>query len=191
MNKEIKTEFGSIRSEVHLFPIYYLVLVFALPVILPFEIVGENTIFNLWANSEGLSEIFQFIFYFGAFLFSLKILIIKKFKFLMGRNFLWFSSALFLLIISYEEISFITTYLPENFLASLRDSNLQNEVNMHNTPFFSTHGLPITILFILFLGYFGWKFFPKLDVFPSKEFSLYFLFYALMTTFHLTKPKEA
>ena len=79
INKEIKTEFGSIRSEVHLFPIYYLVLVFSLPVILPFEIVGENTIFNLWANSEGLSEIFQFIFYFGAFLFSLKTLIIKKF----------------------------------------------------------------------------------------------------------------
>ena len=29
---------------------------------------------------------------------------------------------------------------------------------------------------------------PKLDVFPSKEFSLYFLFYALMLTFQITKP---
>ena len=180
--KEIKTVFGSLKPEVNIFPIYYLAFVYMTPVIFPFKIIGEKTLFLLWVLPEHISEGFQFLFFFGAFIFSFRVLLIKKFRALFARNFPWLVSTILLLIVSFEEVSFYIKFLPYKFLSSLKENSLQGEINIHTYHLVSSHMNYLLPAAFFFLGYLGWKFFPRVEVFPSKDFALYFLFTSLLST---------
>ena len=151
MSKEIKTPWGKIIPEVSLFPLYYLIFIYGLVYILPYGKFFIGVSWFDWLRSEdGPLEWMQFIEY--AFLSFL---------------------------IAGEEISWgeRLTGVGIDFIANL---NVQGETNFHNLPFFHNYLLdPVFEISCLFLGWFGWRKFKKINAFPSKDLSLYFLFVAL------------
>ena len=63
MKNKIYTPFGSIKSEVSLFPILYLIILYTIALFLPWKIWDNKSIFEIWTRWEHLAEHFQFIFY--------------------------------------------------------------------------------------------------------------------------------
>ena len=89
LNKNIiQTSFGTIKSEVSLFPLIYLFFVY-LSGLITWEIWNEESIYNLWSKTEYLAEHFQFIFYFSSTLLSALIILKNKHKLLLLQNLCW------------------------------------------------------------------------------------------------------
>ena len=84
MSKEIKTPFGSINTEVSLFPIYYLIFIYGFVYILPYGKIDRASWFD-WLRSEDGSNGCSFLNNFN-FIFA--------FLFLQGKrkeiNHIWF-----------------------------------------------------------------------------------------------------
>ena len=177
--KEIKTPWGSIAPKVDLFPIYYLVFIYGFIYILPFgkTLIGISW-FDFFRSEDGPLEWIQFFQYLFAS-------IVSTFIFFKSRNknsfgiLIWIVLALACFIIAGEEISWGERITGLSMI-SISDLNVQGETNFHNLPFFHHNLLnPSFTLGSLFLGWIGWRRWPKIKSLPSKELSLYFLFVAL------------
>ena len=178
LNKNIiQTSFGTIKSEVSLFPLIYLFFVY-LSGLITWEIWNEESIYNLWSKQEYLAEHFQFIFYFSSTLLSALIILKNKYKLLSLQNLCWLFFLIFVLIITFEEISYLNP-LQGYIFQIIRDNNNQNEINFHNSFLFQPYLHSAFIFLNLFLGWFGWKYFSIIEAIPKKIFSLYFLFTAI------------
>ena len=178
LNKNIiQTSFGSIKSEVSLFPLIYLFFVH-LSGLITWEIWNEETIYRLWTKPEYLAEHFQFIFYLSSSLLSALIILKNKYKLFSLQNLCWIVFFVFVSIMTFEEISFLIS-LKGNIFQIIRDNNFQNEINFHNSFLFSPYLHSGYIFLNLFLGWFGWKYFSIMEAIPKKYFSLYFLFTAV------------
>ena len=179
MSKDIKTPFGKITPEVSLFPIFYLLFIYGFVYIFPY---GENLIGTSWfdwlRSEDGPLEWLQFIEYLlSSFLAFLIFLRRKKKKEI--NSIVWLFIAFLALIIAGEEISW-GERLTGIGINSISDLNVQGETNFHNLPFFHNYLLdPVFEISCIFLGWFGWRKFSRINAFPSKELSLYFLFVAL------------
>lgn len=86
-------------------------------------------------------------------------------------------------IISFEEMSYLNDFNNE-FFNFIRTNNNQKEVNLHNLKYLGSYLHSIFIVSNLFLGWFGWKYFSKIDAIPKKYYSLYFLFCGLAYTIY-------
>ena len=177
--KEIKTPWGSISPKVDLFPIYYLIFIYGFIYILPFgqSLIGISW-FDFFRSEDGPLEWVQFFQYFSASIISIFIFFRSKNK----KSFeilIWLVLAFACFIVAGEEISWserITGFT----LNSISEANVQGETNIHNLPFFHHNMLDLSfIVSSLFLGWVGWRRWPKVNSFPGKEVSLYFLFVAL------------
>ena len=104
-----ETPFGTIKSEVSLFPVIYLFIVH-LSGLLPWEIWNGQTLYKLWSQSEYLAEHFQFVLYFSASLLSAVNIFKSKYKLFSIQNISWMILFVSLLIISFEEVSFLIPY---------------------------------------------------------------------------------
>ena len=179
MTKEIKTPWGKIIPEVSLFPIYYLFFIYCLVYILPFGKFFIGISWFDWLRSEdGPLEWIQFIEYALSSFLSLIIFFRQKKKKEINAI-IWLLISLLCFLIAGEEISWgeRLTGVGINSISSL---NVQGETNFHNLPFFHNYLLDPTFeISCIFLGWIGWKRFKNIDAFPSKKFSLYFLFVAL------------
>ena len=179
MSKEIKTSWGKIYPEVSLFPIYYLLFIYGFVYILPYgkDLIGVSW-FDWLRSEDGPSEWIQFIEYLISSFFALIIFIKKKNKKDIN-TILWLLIAFLSFIVAGEEISWgeRVTGVGIDMVSGLND---QGETNFHNLPFFHNYLLdPVFEISCIFLGWFGWRKFKNIEAFPSKKFSLYFLFVAL------------
>jgi len=179
MPKDIKTPFGRISSEVSLIPIYYLIFIYGFVYIFPY---GENLIGVSWfdwlRSEDGPLEWLQFFEYVISSILALFIYVRRK-KRKEINSLIWLAIAILSLLVAGEEISWgerITGF----GITTISNLNVQGETNFHNLPFFHNYLLdPVFEISCIFLGWFGWRKFKKIDAFPSKELSLYFLFVAL------------
>ena len=176
---------GSINPEVNLFPIYYLIFIYGFIYILPF---GESFIglswFDWFRSEDGLNrgegplELIQFFQYALASVFSLFIFI-KTPKKSSISTLIWmiiFSSCF---LIAAEEISWGERIFGFT-INSIAELSIQGETNLHNLPFFHNYLLdPAMQIICIFLGWVGWRKWPKIQSLPSKKLSLFFLFVAL------------
>ena len=179
MTKEIKTPWGKIVPEVSLFPIYYLLFIYCFVYILPYGKILIGVSWFDWLRSEdGPLEWIQF-FEYGLSSIIAFLIFIKQKKKKEINSIIWLLIALFSLLIAGEEISW-GERLTGIGIESISTLNVQGETNFHNLPFFHNYLLdPVFEISCIFLGWFGWKRFKKIDAFPSKNLSLFFLFVAL------------
>ena len=179
MTKEIKTPWGKIVPEVSLFPIYYLLFIYCFVYILPYGkfLIGVSW-FDWLRSEDGPLEWIQF-FEYGLSSIIAFLIFIKQKKKKEINSIIWLLIALFSLLIAGEEISW-GERLTGIGIESISTLNVQGETNFHNLPFFHNYLLdPVFEISCIFLGWFGWKRFKKIDAFPSKNLSLFFLFVAL------------
>ena len=179
MTKEVKTPWGKIIPEVSLFPIYYLIFIYCFVYILPYGKFFIGISWFDWLRSEdGPLEWIQFIEYASSSLFAF-IIFLKKGNKKEINSIIWIFLACILFLIAGEEISW-GERLTGIGITSISNLNVQGETNFHNLPFFHNYLLdPVFEITCIFLGWFGWRRFKKLNALPSKRLSLYFLFVAL------------
>ncbi len=179
MTKEIKTPWGKIMPEVSLFPIYYLLFIYCFVYILPYgKIIIGVSWFDWFRSEDGPLEWIQFFEYALSSIIAFFIFIKQKKKKEIN-SIIWILIALFLFLIAGEEISW-GERLTGIGIDSISTLNVQGETNFHNLPFFHNYLLdPVFEISCIFLGWFGWKRFKRIDAFPSKKLSLFFLFVAL------------
>ena len=179
MTKEIKTPWGKIIPEVSLFPIYYLIFIYCFVYILPYGKFFIGISWFDWLRSEdGPLEWIQFIEYASSSLFAF-IIFLKKRNKKEINSIIWIFLACTLFLIAGEEISW-GERLTGIGITSISNLNVQGETNLHNLPFFHNYLLdPVFEITCIFLGWFGWRRFTKLNSMPEKYLSLYFLFVAL------------
>jgi hypothetical protein len=168
------------KNKIDLFPLIYLIVIYLIS-LFPFNIWNGKTIYELWSNGEHLAEQIQFIFYLSASLISIINIFKNKYKFFSFQNLYWTFFMTFTFFVAVEEISFLNP-IQGNFFELIRESNVQNEINFHNSKFFQPYLHSSYIVLNLFLGYFGWKFFPTIDALPKKIHCLYFLLTSLAYT---------
>ena len=179
MPKEIKTPWGAIIPQVSLFPIIYLLFIYGFVYILPYgrDIIGISW-FDWLRSEDGPLEWIQFIEYAISSILALLIYIRTKRKKNIN-TIIWLLIAFLSFVIAGEEISW-GERITGIGINSISEINVQGETNFHNLPFFHNYLLdPIFEISCIFLGWFGWRRFNKIEAFPSKELSLYFLFVAL------------
>ena len=179
MTKEVKTPWGKIIPEVSLFPIYYLIFIYCFAYILPYGKFFIGISWFDWLRSEdGPLEWIQFIEYASSSLFAF-IIFLKKRNKKEINSIIWIFLACILFLIAGEEISW-GERLTGIGITSISNLNVQGETNFHNLPFFHNYLLdPVFEITCIFLGWFGWRRFTKLNSLPGKYLSLYFLFVAL------------
>lgn len=179
MAKEIKTPWGKIIPEVSLFPICYLIFIYCFVYILPYGKFFIGISWFDWLRSEdGPLEWIQFIEYASSSIFAF-IIFLKKRNKKEINSIIWIFLACILFLIAGEEISW-GERLTGIGITSISNLNVQGETNFHNLPFFHNYLLdPVFEITCIFLGWFGWRRFAKLNSLPGKYLSLYFLFVAL------------
>tara|TARA_B100000886_G_scaffold339646_1_gene305749 strand:+ start:1026 stop:1715 length:690 start_codon:yes stop_codon:yes gene_type:complete len=179
MTKEIKTPWGKIIPEVSLFPIYYLLFIYCFVYILPYGKLFIGISWFDWLRSEdGPLEWMQFIEYVFSSLLALIVFLRQKKKSEVN-SFIWFLIAFLSFLIAGEEISW-GERLTGIGINSISNLNVQGETNFHNLPFFHNYLLdPVFEISCIFLGWFGWKKFKRINAFPPKDLSLFFLSVAL------------
>ena len=179
MAKEIKTPWGKIIPEVSLFPIYYLLFIYGFVYILPYGkfFIGLSW-FDWFRSEDGPLEWIQFFEYAFSSLLALFIFIEQKKK-KEVNSIVWFLITFFTFLIAGEEISW-GERLTGIGINSISNINIQGETNFHNLPFFHNYLLdPVFEISCIFLGWFGWKRFKRINALPKKNLSLFFLFVAL------------
>ena len=145
--KKINTPFGIIESQVEIFPITYIFIIFFIGLFFPSKIYKDYSLLNLWSRPEHLSEIFQFLFYFFGSILSFKY-ILKNYKFKDKNTIIfWIIFTFLIFLISLEEISFLDIF--GNVFAFVKEFNIQNEVNIHNLNFLSPYLMPFCILYTI------------------------------------------
>ena len=179
MTKEIKTPWGKIIPEVSLFPLYYLLFIYCFVYILPYGKFFIGISWFDWLRSEdGPLEWMQFIEYALSSLFALIIFFSQKKKKDIN-TIIWLLIAFLSFIVAGEEISW-GERLTGIGINSISNLNVQGETNFHNLPFFHNYLLdPVFEISCIFLGWFGWRRFKKINALPPKNLSLFFLFVAL------------
>ena len=182
--KEIKTPWGSISSEVYLFPIYYLILVYGIIYVLPF---GEKFVGNSWFvflfKEDSIFEWAQFWQYLiGSFMGFLIFLKSKKKKTL--NSLIWLILSIVFFFIALEEISW-GERITGIGLYGLQELSIQGETNLHNLPFFHNYLIdPALQVICIVFGWIGWRKWPFISALPSKKLSLFFLFTALYFAYY-------
>lgn len=152
MRNKINTPFGTIESEVSLFPIFYLITLYSIALFFPWKIWDNKSIFEIWTRWEHLSEHFQFIFYLFSFFISGVNIIKNRYRLLSLQNLSWFILLIFSLITAYEEVSFLTNLEGNQFLQMVKDVNTQKEINIHNFYILEKFLDPLIILINIFFG---------------------------------------
>ena len=179
MAKDINTPWGKIIPKVSLLPIYYLIFIYGFIYILPYGKLFIGLSWFDWFRSEdGPLEWIQFFEYALSSLFALIIFFKQKDKKSLN-TIIWLLISFMCFLVAGEEISWGERITGVG-IDAISQLNVQGETNFHNLPFFHNYLLdPVFEIGCIFLGWFGWRKFPKISAFPSQKLSLFFLFVAL------------
>lgn len=173
----IRTPWGELRPSVDLLPVLYLLMLYGVVFFLPFDA------FEAWRKGEdGPAEWLQFLGYAGAALGAAVVAWQRRRAWFTVACFSWLVLAVLCVLVAAEEISW-GERLTGAGVAAIRGINAQEETNLHNIPLLQQFMHFSFIAVGLLLGYAGWRFWPRLDVFPARRFSLYFLPVALFYTY--------
>lgn len=173
----IRTPFGDLMPKVDIKPILYLLILYGIVYFLPLNI------FQIWSKGEDTpAEWIQFLGYAGAFLSCLIVLWRRRRNGINIQWFFWLILALFCFYVAGEEISWAERITGVG-IDSLRQMNAQGETNLHNIPLFQNYLHFSFISSGLFFGWLGWKFWSRIEAFPSKKYCLYFLFVAIFYSY--------
>jgi hypothetical protein len=168
----IRTPWGDLAPKVDLFPLLYLLLLYGVLYFLPFGL------FDLWRKGEdGLAEWLQFLAYFGAAICASGCFFISWRKAASAQWIWWLLITFFCFYGAGEEISWGERLTGFGF-DLLRDGNAQVESNLHNLEGVQNYLHASFMAAGVFLGWLGWRFFPTIEAFPARRFSLYFLIVA-------------
>jgi hypothetical protein len=170
--------FKSSFKKFSLFPFYYFIFLLLIKIIFPWEILNGKTAYQLWGGCELIAEFFQNIFYISASGLALYNIFKNKYRIFSLQNLFWTIYFVFCLVIFFEEISFLNNF-QGNFFEQIREINNQNEINFHNLLVFQPYLFHVNFVLNLFFGFVGWRFLRKIDAFPSRFYSFFFLFSAL------------
>ena len=179
MAKDINTPWGKLIPKVSLLPIYYLIFIYGFIYILPYGklLIGLSW-FDWFRSEDGPLEWIQFIEYAISSLISLIIFFKQKEKKSLN-TIIWLLISFMCFLVAGEEISWGERITGVG-IDSISNLNVQGETNFHNLPFFHNYLLdPVFEIGCIFLGWFGWRKFPKISAFPGQRLSLFFLFVAL------------
>jgi len=175
-DRVIRTPWGELRPQVDMLPVLYLLVLYGLVWFLPFGA------FEFWRKGEdGPAEWLQFLGYAGASLGAWLVVWRRRHQGVSIALLAWVALALFCLLIAGEEISWGERILGFS-LPDVQALNAQKETNVHNIRGIQNYMHFAFISFNLLFGYLGWRFFPRIDAFPARRFSLYFLPVALFYT---------
>ncbi|MFO7630106.1 MAG: pectate lyase [Prochlorococcaceae cyanobacterium] len=173
----ISTPWGELRPSVDLLPVLYLLVLYGVVFFLPFDL------FEAWRKGEdGPAEWLQFLGYAGAALAAFAVAWQRRRVFPALPCLAWLVLAVLCVLIAGEEISWAER-LTGAGVDAIRRINDQGETTIHNIPLFQQFMHFGFIAVGLLLGYFGWRFWPRIDAFPARRFSLYFLPVALFYTY--------
>ncbi len=165
----IKTPWGDLVPSVDLFPLAYLIVLYGIVYFLPFGI------FDFWRKGEdGLAEWLQFFAYLGSGLSALLCFLLSFNRRRRIQAMWWLLMTVFCLYVAGEEISWGERLTGFGF-DLLREVNAQGESNLHNLEGVQNYLHASFITAGVFLGWLGWRFFPAIEAFPARRFSLYFL----------------
>jgi hypothetical protein len=154
-------------------PVLYLLVLYGLVWFLPFGV------FEFWRKGEdGPAEWLQFFGYAGASIGAWVVVWRRRRLGLSLALLGWVALALFCFLMAAEEISW-GERLTGLGLETVREINAQEETNLHNIPAVQGFMHFAFIFFNLLFGYIGWRWFSRIDAFPARRFSLYFLPVAL------------
>ena len=168
----IKTPWGDLAPSVDLFPLVYLIVLYGIVYFLPFGI------FDFWRKGEdGLAEWLQFFAYLGAGLSALLCFLLSFNRRRRIQAMWWLLMTVFCLYVAGEEISWGERLTGFGF-DLLREVNAQGESNLHNLEGVQNYLHASFMAAGVFLGWLGWRFFPAIEAFPARRFSLYFLIVA-------------
>lgn len=181
----IETPWGSLRPHVDLFPLRFLLIYYGVVYFLPFGLFG-------WLlNEDGFAEWGQFIFYVGAFVFSLLVLWRRRGDLASGLGSRaglqwcgWLLLTLLFFFVAGEEISW-GERISHFGVEWIRQINTQQETNIHNIAPLQQAGLlhsPFIGLGLL-AGWFGWRHAGGWSFVPVRWLSLYFLPVALFYSY--------
>ena len=179
-SKKIITAWGKLEPSVDIFPICYLITIYGFIYILPFgrDVIGMSW-FDWCRSEDGPLEWIQFLAFSFASICSIIVLWKRRHTSLSKPWLIWLVLALVCFFIAGEEISWGERLTGFGF-DSLRAINMQGESNLHNIDFIHHKLLdPAFEISCIFLGWIGWRFWPNIDAFPAKRYSLYFLLVAL------------
>lgn len=168
----IQTPWGDLAPRVDLFPLIYLIVLYGIIYFLPFGI------FDFWRKGEdGLAEWLQFFAYLGAGLSALLCFSLSVKRRPRVQSLFWLLMMIFCLYVAGEEISWGERLTGFGF-DLLREGNAQGESNLHNLEGIQNYLHASFMAAGVFLGWLGWRFFPSIEAFPARRFSLYFLIVA-------------
>jgi hypothetical protein len=168
----IRTPWGDLAPKVDLFPLLYLLLLYGVLYFLPFGL------FDLWRKGEdGLAEWLQFLAYFGAAICASGCFFISLRKAASAQWIWWLLITFFCFYVAGEEISWGERLTGLGF-DLLRDGNSQGESNLHNLEGVQNYLHASFMAAGVSLGWLGWRFFPTIEAFPARRFSLYFMIVA-------------
>jgi cation transport ATPase len=168
----IRTPWGDLSPRVDLLPLIYILILYGVVYFLPFGI------FDAWRKGEdGPAEWIHFLGYAGAFLSGLVVLWRRRRR-LDAQWVFWLLLTVFCFYVAGEEISW-GERMTGLGLEAVREINAQKETNVHNIPAIQNYLHFSFIAAGLFFGWFGWRFWPGVEAFPSRWYSLYFLAVAL------------
>ena len=168
----IKTPWGDLVPSVDLFPLAYLIVLYGIVYFLPFGI------FDFWRKGEdGLAEWLQFFAYLGAGLSAVLCFLLSFNRHRRIQAMWWLMMTVFCLYVAGEEISWGERLTGIGF-DLLREVNAQGESNLHNLEGVQNYLHASFMAAGVFLGWLGWRFFPAIEAFPARRFSLYFLIVA-------------
>jgi hypothetical protein len=173
----IRTPWGELRPSVDLLPLWYLTVLYGLVFFLPFDL------FEGWRKGEdGPAEWLQFLGYAGAALAAAWVAWQRRRSWRSLACWSWVVLALLCALVAFEEISW-GERLTGLGVEAIRGINDQGETTLHNIGLFQQFMHFGFIAAGLLLGYGGWRFWPSIDAFPARRFSLYFLPVALFYTY--------
>ena len=168
----IKTPWGDLVPSVDLFPLVYLIVLYGIVYFLPFGV------FAFWRKGEeSLAGWFKFFAYLGAGLSALLCFLLSFNRCRRIQAMWWLLMTVFCLYVAGEEISWGERLMGFGF-DLLREFNAQGESNLHNLEGVQNYLHASFMAAGVFLGWLGWRFFPAIEAFPARRFSLYFLIVA-------------
>ncbi|MFM7734257.1 MAG: pectate lyase [Cyanobium sp.] len=173
VQRVIRTPWGELRPLVDLRPLWYLLILYGVVWFLP------RPMFDLWRKGEdGPAEWVQFFGYAGACLASLVVAWRRRARPGSLAFLGWLVLALFCFLMAGEEISWGERIFDWG-LDAIRQMNDQEETNIHNIKGVQSLMHFAFIFFGLLFGCIGWRLFPRIDAFPARWYSLWFLPVAL------------
>lgn len=177
--RSLSTPWGGLTPAVDLAPLLFTLAMYGVVFFIP----GNLFVQFVYPDDDTIGQWLQFACYLLSAFFCLRVVIGGRGRLPRWQWIGWILLMLGAFLFACEEISWgerITGFGVD----SLRQINSQGETTLHNIPAVQSYMAFFFIVSGLFAGYFGWRYWPGISLFPARRFSLYFLPVALFYAYY-------